>query len=299
MRPWILGLLLAVLLVDVAPWHPGEASVVNPGSGPQGRSVAAAPGWVDAAGGIRRLGVRADGRLDSMSVAEGQKVADGQELLRLDDRALKLQQELSALDVQRAQEHLAALEARRVRAKAALDRLAPLVRAGAETSDELLQARSDLAALESEVQQARGAASAARIQIRIVEGQLDALLLRAPGAGRVLRVLAHPGDSVQAGAPLIWFAAEGAQRVHAELDERLLGTIRVGMHAEVTSEYADVPVHPAIVEQIAPVIGPAQGKLQFHEGPTDDRVVDVLLRLEGEGEPFLFGQHVLVRFVES
>src|SRR5271156_6286798 len=78
--------------------------------------VATAPGWVDVQGGTQRLGARSDGVVQSIAVKDGDSVAAGDLLLRLDDQQAQIDTHLAEVELQRRRQEQAALGAQLGRA---------------------------------------------------------------------------------------------------------------------------------------------------------------------------------------
>lgn len=304
-RRWLLSisaLLVLLLCVVVGRWHWHHQHAEHeaaPVTFAPDRVAAAAPGWVDAAGGLQKLGVRTAGSVLGLHVHEGEKVAAGQVLLQLDDSAVQLQLRAAKVEVERQRMLRAGVITRQARLSHEAAKLELLVVQGAEPATELQQLRASIADLDSELKLAASAIESALIQQQGLNAQVAQHQIKAPARGEVLRVLVHAGDSVAPGTPLLWFAAEGAPVVRAELDERLLPQVRVGMRAEVMPEYAEGVVYAATVQRIARVTGPVQGLPEPRSSATDDRVVEVVLQLQQpvHGQELLIGQRVLVRIL--
>jgi HlyD family secretion protein len=252
------GLILAAVLAWIAfsPSRPTEYRLV-------------ASGTVEAT--EADLGFPVPGRIAALSVREGDRVAAGAELARLDAAELTARRELAAAQVDAARAQLAELR-----------------RGG--RSEELLQARSALAAAASRAEDARrvlerserlehdGAISPealdhartahevarsqweqARQQLRIVEtgarperiaaqeaqvrqadallAQADALLdhavIRAPFGGVVAVRHRHPGETVSPGAPVVTLRDDGDRWVRVYVREDRLGALALGQPARI------------------------------------------------------------------
>ena len=255
--------------------------------------VATAPGWVDVQGGTQRLGARSDGVVQGIAVKDGDTVAAGDVLLRLDDTQAQIDTHLAEVELQRRRQEQAALGAQLGRAQEEAARLGPLVEQQAEPEEELRQARQKIADLQAQSGLALLAGQAAQLQLQQAQDRLKRLELRAPAHGQVLRVFVHPGEGVSSGSPLVWFAGDGPLIVRAELDERLFGQVLPGMSAEVAPEYDDSKVYTARVLRVARSVGPVHELPEVRPAAKDDRVVECVLELNTTD--LLIGQRVLVR----
>jgi RND family efflux transporter MFP subunit len=255
--------------------------------------VATAPGWVDVEGGIQHLGVRTEGTVETIRVHEGQSVAAGDVLLQLDDQQTALELRAAEIDIQRRQNEQSALNAQIKRARDELTRLTPLVAEQAESADELRAANARIDDLQSQISLAQLAETAADVQKQQLQQRQRRLVLRAPAAGEVLKLMAHAGDAVAPGTPLLSFVGNGPRIIRAELDERLFGQVSSGMHAEIAPEYDDLKVYDARVLRVAHSVGPITSLPDLRAAAKDDRVVECVLSMEGRD--LLIGQRVLVR----
>ncbi len=284
---------IAVVAAAGCSHNEGETAQAPQASPRKADSIATAPGWVDVQGGTQRLAARADGIVQSVAVKDGDMVAAGDPLIFLEDQPTLLESHLAEVEVKRHQQEQTALGAQLARAEEQVHRLEPLVEQQAEAEDELRQAREKAAALQAQMEQATLAGQAAALQLQAVQNKLQRLQLRAPARGQVLRVLAHAGEGVSSGSPVIWFAGDGPLIVRAELDERLFGQVLPGMTAEVAPEYDESKVYPAHVIRVARSVGPVHELPEVRPAAKDDRVVECVLEL-GEA-PLLIGQRVVVR----
>jgi multidrug resistance efflux pump len=255
--------------------------------------IATAPGWVDVEGGIQRLGVRTEGTVQTLAVREGQGVAAGELLLKLDDQQTVLELRSAGIEIERHQSEQAALDAQLQRARADLTRLTPLVAEQAESADELRASSAHVGDLQAQLDMAKLAERSAMLLQQQLQQREKRLELRAPAAGEILRVMTHAGDAVAPGTPLLSFAGNGQRIVRAELDERLFGQVSAGMIAEVAPEYDDMKVYDARVLRVAHSVGPVQSLPDLRVAAKDDRVVECVLSIEGND--LLIGQRVLVR----
>lgn len=290
----LLAALLAVLL-PLRFWHSHAASASRPAPAEAlpDNVIATAPGWVDAQSGLLRLGVRSEGSVESVAVHEGDLVARDALLLQLDTHELQLQQQAAQLDLERRRSEIAAVQEQLARARERLIRLRPLVAQQAEPADELRGAQAQLSDLQAQARQLQMGEHSLQLQLQILQERGRRQEIRAPAQGQVLRVLAHPGDAVAPGTPLLWFAAAGPRIVRAELDERVFAQVSSGMTAQVMPEFDDSKVYEARVLRVARAVGPVQALPELRPNSKDDRVVECLLSIDTQD--LLIGQRVIVR----
>ncbi len=181
-------------------------------------------------------------QLTAVSVARGDLVTTGMPLFTQDDTAERAARDQAARQLAQAEEQLANLEAESkpteiahaeanladarailARTEADLQRGEALLRRGNATAQSVDQARADYrsagakvqaaeAALaqahaplgrEMEIKAQRAAAEAARAALEMAAWRLAQRSVAAPAGGRVADVLARPGETVAAGAPVV------------------------------------------------------------------------------------------------
>jgi HlyD family secretion protein len=99
-----------------------------------------------------------------------------------------------------------------------------------------------------------------------VEASLDALVVKAPMAGRLTNFVVQPGQPLKAGETVGQVDSEGAYKLTAELDEFYLGRVAVGQTASADLDGRALPLQ---VVRVLPQV--AQGRfhveLAFQGGP--------------------------------
>ena len=221
-----------------------------------------------------RVSTKVAGRIESLGMAEGDRVRAGQELARIDgtDLRLALQQARAERDQAAAELHLRLAGARRediaeaeaqragvatdlADANRDLERMQALLDKGSGTTkarddaqarrdmtaSKLTAAREALARLragsrveEKEAARARVAASEARIAQ--LEQQLKDAVIASPVNGVVTEKVAERGELLQAGAPLGEVTDLADAWLTVYIQETDLGRIRIGQSAEVATD---------------------------------------------------------------
>jgi RND family efflux transporter MFP subunit len=175
------------------------------------------------------LAAEAAGRLLSVSVRLGQSVKAGQELARVDDRALVLQlQEARALDElasaneRRAAAALAAVQAELGRSEGLLTQKLVSAQAVDTLRARLESASADVAAALAQRNQAKARAS-------VLEEQIRTCRIVAPAAGTISERYRDPGAFVTPGTPIVRWVGQGSLRVRFKIPEKSAHLVKLGM----------------------------------------------------------------------
>lgn len=299
--------------------------------------VLAAPGRVEGRSEVIEVGAGADGVLTEVRVSEGQQVAAGEVLATVacNDLEAKRLAALAAVESARqARERLlrgsrdeerriaaaevASAEAVLKEAKSNYRRYSNLLETGDVARAEWEKARREMEVAEAALRAAKdrlalvNAAALpeelarAEAEIRVAESHAQAIaaladkcVVRAPQAGRVLRVHLLPGETVSAltPRPIISLADLSRLRVRAEVDERELGRLHIGQAVTV---HADAFPEREFAGRVAS-FGALMGRKQVRTGDpaekSDRDVLEVLIDLDERDERLVVGLRTNVRFL--
>jgi macrolide-specific efflux system membrane fusion protein len=257
--------------------------------------VAMARGQVDVEGGLIRVVAARDGRVDEVHSEDGDTVRQGDVLALLDQRQARIGIGVAAANLGQAEAQVAVLKARIPQTDVQARRLVEAAGAGAATGQSAEDAAAALAVLKAEVNAAEATVKVARQHVDEAQGELDARVVKAPAAGRIVRRSVHVGDvlTAQNATELFQLLPERPRIVRAELNEAYVDLVKPGMQAEVVRDSDQGTAVPAKVLRVGEVFGPSR--------LTDDPVEragahDVECVLQLEGGDFRIGQRVLVRF---
>jgi multidrug efflux system membrane fusion protein len=231
--------------------------------------------FADLVGTVRARNVaavapQAMGRILSMPVVEGMRVARGATLATLDDAPLRAQftsaqgtvAEANAAkeEVERA---VAQAEAGRELAEKTYSRYAKLNEDRVITPQEFdeVGTRRTLAVKEHERAIEKRAQVAAKVvqaqgQLRAVEAQLSWSKVTAPFEGVVVGKKADAGGMAMPGVPLVVIEDTRSYLIEASVPETQLSAVRVGTRVEVTLDSAPGKAYPATVSEIVPSVDP-------------------------------------------
>jgi HlyD family secretion protein len=105
-----------------------------------------------------------------------------------------------------------------------------------------------------------------RSNLGVVRSSLDALVIRAPVAGRLTDFILQPGQSLKAGDPVGQIDSEGAYKLTADVDEFYLGRVAPGQRAVAD---VDGNTAPLSVSRVLPQVtnGRFRVELTFDRAP--------------------------------
>ncbi|MDX2039692.1 MAG: efflux RND transporter periplasmic adaptor subunit [Acidobacteriota bacterium] len=315
-----------------------EASAkAEPTASPMAAVMLAAPGRVEGLSEVIEVGAGADGVLESVRVREGQQVAAGEVLavvacgdveaerqaaLAATESARQVRQRLlrGSRDEERriAANGVVSAEAVLKQAQTHYQRQSSLYETGDISRAMWEQARRDMEVAEATLRAAKDRVALANAQalpeelaraeadIRVADSRAQAMAarvgkcaVRAPQAGRVLRVHLLPGETVSTvmPRPVISLADVSGLRVRAEVDERDLGRLRVGQAVTVTADaLADKQFNGRVVS-----FGALMGRKHVRTGDpaekSDRDVLEVLVDLDERDERLVVGLRTTVRFL--
>jgi RND family efflux transporter MFP subunit len=165
------------------------------------------------------LSARMPASVTELPYQEGEWVAAGAVVVRLDDAALRAA-------VAAAEAGLSAVESDLARTKALLEK-------GAATPREL--------------EQITAAASGARAQLTGAKDNLSYAALRAPFAGRVASRRVNLGDVVNPGMPLIEIEGEGGLELRATVESEIAASLRPGSKIKAVVDGQPAPLAATVV----------------------------------------------------
>ncbi len=200
----------------------------------------------------RKADVRAEvgGAIVAVSAEQGQAVAQGAVLGRIDDTALRDQFLSTRAALRSAQENL-------TNARRNADRTARLSQAGAVADRDLEQARAS-------VTSAEGAAADAQARLAIASKQLARATIRAPFHGVVSERAVSLGDVVQPGGQLFTVIDPSSMRLEASVPADQLAALHVGSVVDFSVSGSTSGNVKGRIERINPAVDPATGQVRIY-----------------------------------
>jgi len=239
-------------------------------------------------------GVQIAGKVVAVYVMEGDRIRQGQTLLKLDDTESRSAVMAADLAVQQAEFRLKQwrevqaptaragdlqAHANLTQSRAQLARQQDLFRQGfigQAALDEATrafqvaeaQARSAQAQRQAneeqgvEQQLAQSALVLARANAQAARARLSYTTLLAPFDGQVVSRNVEPGDMVQSGKTLMQLAPQGVTELVAQIDERNLSWLKVGQAAVASADAFAKQHFAAVLSTIAPGVDAQRGSVQ-------------------------------------
>ena len=240
------------------------------------------------------------GRVSEVLVREGDTVAEGQILARLDASALEAG--MARMRAEAAQARSGVFEARAgiARRKAELTlaerehrRAETLLRQG-HTSEEQLdlrqseleQAQAALEAAKAQYEAAERSVEAAGAEIKRLQVQIDDYVLKAPRDGRVQYRLAEPGEVLASGGRAVTLLDLSDVHMTIFLPSRDAGRLAVGSEARLVLDAAPEFVFPAKVSFVA-----ADAQFTPRSVETKTERDKLMFRVEVKIDPALLRAH--------
>jgi len=292
--------------------------------------AASAPGRVEPSGGEVRITATAPGRIAEVLVSLNDRVAAGDLMVRLDDDELigRVNSALAEVAIRkrdrdntevsgRAQERrsaedgVASAERQLVQAREEADRLVKGRRAGSGSEADLDKARDAVSKAKDRLEQTRAtlrkvqsadnlpaptrpeaALVAARADLSQADAALERTRIRAAAAGTVLLVNAKTGETATPSPETALVVGNlSSLQVRAEIEERDIGKVRVGLTAIVRSDAFPGKDFEGKIASLAQTLGSSRLGQRGPRKPTDVDVLEVLIDMVGQ-PPLMPGMRV-------
>jgi membrane fusion protein, multidrug efflux system len=206
---------------------------------------------------VREATVRAEvaGPVRAAAVEEGQAVAAGAVLGRIDDSGLRDALLSAESAVRSADQQLTVARRNAERADA-------LVAGGAIPEREAESARWNVTNAQAQLADARS-------RLTLAREQLGKTIVHAPFAGVVSKRHVTVGDTVQPGSDLFTIVDPTRMRLAAQVPAERLAELQVGTRVDFT--IAGLPArHQGVIERINPVVDPSTRQVEIHVSLPND-----------------------------
>lgn len=240
------------------------------------------------------------GRIADISVDEGDRVAQGQVVARMETAELDASFAKARAELARAQEAVAEARAQIVQRKSAvlfarqeLDRASTLVEKGHVSKERLDQRQAEwnsavalLDAAKAHAESMRNAVLSATAEMARIQAQIDDTVLTAPRDGRVQYRLAEPGEVLTNGGRVITLLDLTDVYMTIFLPTAQTGRTFVGSEARILLDAAPEFVIPAKVTFVA-----AEAQFTLKEVETRSERDKLMFRVKVKIEPEVLRAH--------
>jgi RND family efflux transporter MFP subunit len=236
------------------------------------------------------------GRLAEVLIEEGESVATGQVLARLDDVDARAALQLAQARLEAARAQLGQIEAQLEQARRDARRQQELRAKGLNSEQTLETARTQVRTLSAELEAQRGQVGVAEAQLRIARVDHDNTIVRAPFAGVIVAKAAQPGEIVSPISAGGGFTRTGigtivdmdSLEIEVDVNEAYINRVRPGQPVQaVLDAYPDWKI-PASVIAIIPTADRSKAtvKVRIALEQKDPRIVpDMGVRVAFLGNP--------------
>lgn len=295
-----LGYALVFTTVLAKRERPEVAPLAMPAESRYTSSVSAS-GLIEASSRNIPVGSFLSGIVASVPVTEGERVEAGAPLFILDRRAAAAALAVAERELAAAEAKVAEAETERADREDQLRRVQRLKPGEVVTEDRLFRLRFAAQAAGAALVAARAAVDVAGAEVAAAKVTLDRLTVRAPIAGRVLKVNARPGAFVVAGEPAeppVLLGEDRVLHVRAQVDENDIWRFRPGASAEAVVRGNRDMRFPIAFVRVEPYVVPKRSLTGDTTERVDTRVLEVVYSFEPKELPVYIGQQVDV-FVQA
>jgi len=302
---WIIAAVLVLggggfmVLSSQAKAKKAAAAKLAAASAPKSPYVAVSNGKADVEGGIIQVAARTSGVVREVLVQEGQDVAKGQVLARLEDDEPRLAAQSAAAELNQARAQVELLKVQLSTAQREEQRLQRLAPTNFVAGQKLDQAHDAVRQAEASLDAQAALIATAQAKLAQARYNQELTIIRAPVDGKIVRRYANPGAGASTLNVSNMFDLEprAARIVRAEISEGALPNVAVGQTVQMSPEADPGKTFAGRVIRQAPVFGARKLQSDDPTDRSDERVVEVVV--SADGAPFLIGQRVLVKFMRQ
>ena len=261
----------------------------------------AGSGVVEPSSEVIQIGSALSGLVTALYVQPGDRVAQGDTLFTVDDRAVRAQLREANAAINEARAAIAEARSAQATAASQLELYRNVGDPAAVSRSEVIRAEGEASAASQRLQLARARLDAAQARAASARTELGRLTVRAPIAGEILAVNIRKGEYVSTmggggSQPFIEMGQTQPMHVRIDIDEEQAPRLAMGEPATVSPRGASDQQVQASFVRAEPLVVPKRSLTNSAAERVDVRVLQVIYELPAEavGDNGLFrvGQQV-------
>jgi membrane fusion protein, multidrug efflux system len=174
------------------------------------------------------------GRIAFLGTDEGDTVAQGDTLVKLDVSDLKAQEAQAVASIESAQRNAELSNVNLEKTRDDLNRASIQLKGNAITQEQYDHARQALQTAQAQYNLAQAQINTSKAQLNVIQTQLNNSSILAPFGGVVARKWVMPGDVVQAAQPIFTIFDQSDIWVTAMFEETKISSIQIGDPVKIT-----------------------------------------------------------------
>lgn len=241
------------------------------------------------------------GVVTQVPVVEGQQVAAGEPLFVLDRRLAAAQLAQAERDAATAAARVSEAEATLADREDQYRRVKGLERGITVTEDRQMRAMFAVSIGRALLEAAKAEAAATAARVETARVTLDRLTVRAPVAGRVLKVHVRPGEYVAPGVsadPPVLLGGDRPLHVRVQIDENDIWRLNTRAPAEAVVRGNRDLRFPLTFVRIEPYVMPKRSLTGDATERIDTRVLEIIYQFDPGEAPVFIGQQMDI-FIEA
>jgi multidrug efflux pump subunit AcrA (membrane-fusion protein) len=263
-------------------------------------------GRIEPEGQITPLSMEVSGVVAKIMATDGQELSYGETILELDHSVesarLQLAEARARTQSEEVKSAMASVRVAEIKArnyKERYERLANIFESGAETRQNLDNAKADYETAQRDAERLQASLKAAESRLnelqadaRVIRAEIGRKILKAPSDGKLLKLTPNVGSAVVGQNPVGDFAPKGATTALCEVDELFVDAVALGQKAFIRRQGAAETIATGTVVAVGAYL---KKKSLFSDeaGALEDRRVrEVRVRLDETAKPILLNSRV-------
>ena len=201
------------------------------------------------------LSFKVGGTVQNILVEVGQKVRQGDDLIKLDDTDLLVSYRSAVADLKNSEAGIKSAATNVNTSRSTYLRVEKLYESGSVPLSEFEQAKGNFETANANLQAAKAQRATARSQLQAAENQLDYTVIKAPFEGVVNRISIEENEVVGSGEPVLSLTDTDRSEINVGLSDRYIARMKKEMNASVVFPILPDRKFTGIVNEISYAAG--------------------------------------------